>query len=505
MKKRQNITTRVLLIAAILVIANILTYSWFFRIDFTRDKRYTLSQATLTILHNLKEPVTITAYYSENSTPAVMRAREDFKDILTEYAARSGGKVVYNFINPNKNDSLEKTALRNGIEPFPLQIREKDEMKTVKIYLGAVVKMGEKTDVLPLVNPNGSLEFQLTQSIKKLSIDKKPMVGLLQGNGEPAIDELQQVDQALSVLYNFKPLTLSDTAAIPPTFKTLALVDAKDTIRPGQFKELDVFLARGGRLLVAYSGLQSALQNGSGTTLNIGLRKWLAEKDIVIEPKFIIDSYCGNITVRQQEGMLMFSNNISFPYFPDIRNFSDHPITNGLREVLMQFASDLKFTGDTNKVKYTPIAFTSDKVGLVSPPVTFDINHQWTKSEFPFSNLCVAATFTNAGGNKGARMVVITNGTFAINGSGKEAQQKDPDDIDLFVNSVDWLSDDTGLIGLRSKEIKPVPLKDISDSKKVFLKYLNFLLPLLLVVIYGIFRFQVRRRKRKKRMEETYE
>ena len=185
MKKRQNITTRVLLIAAILVIANILTYSWFFRIDFTRDKRYTLSQATLTILHNLKEPVTITAYYSENSTPAVMRAREDFKDILTEYAARSGGKVVYNFINPNKNDSLEKTALRNGIEPFPLQIREKDEMKTVKIYLGAVVKMGEKTDVLPLINPGGSLEFQLTQSIKKLSIDKKPMVGLLQGNGEP--------------------------------------------------------------------------------------------------------------------------------------------------------------------------------------------------------------------------------------------------------------------------------------------------------------------------------
>lgn len=505
MKKRQNITTRVLLIAAILVIANVITYTWFFRLDFTKDKRYTLSKATLNILHTLKEPVTVTAYFSENMPPAISQTRSDFKNLLIEYEARSGNKVVFNFINPNKNDTTEQEAQRSGVTPVMLNIRDKDQMKQQRAYLGAVVKMGEKTDVIPFIGPNSAMEYALSSSIKKLSIDKKPVVGLLQGNGEPAVEDLQQVDQALNVLYDFKPVNLSDSAAIPANINTLVLDDPKDSMKPGQLKQLDAFMARGGRLMVAYSGLQGNLQNSSGNALHIGLRKWLAEKDIVLEPKFLIDSHCGSITVRQQEGMLTFDNNVPFPYLPMIHNFSDHPITKNLASVLLPFAANIKFTGDTNKVKYVPLAFTSDKTGLQATPVMFDINHQWTPSEFPFSNLCVAAAFSNIGGNKNARLVVIGNGSFAFNGQGQQAQKQESDNIDLFVNAVDWLSDDTGLIDLRAKEVKPVPLKDLSDTRKVILKYLNFLLPLLLVVLYGIFRFQVRRIKRNQRMEETYE
>ena len=505
MKKRQNITTRVLLLAAIIVIVNIITYSWFFRLDFTQDKRYTLSPATLNILHALKEPVTVTAYFSENTPPAIAQVRSDFKNMLIEYEARSGNKVVFNFINPNKNDTTEQEAMHNGISPVMVRAREKDQVKQQRVYLGAIVKMGEKTDVIPFISPNSSMEYMLSSSIKKLSVAKKPLVGLLQGNGEPSVQELQQVNQDLSVLYNFSPLKLSDSVAILKDYKTLVLDDPTDTLKPGQFKQLDDFLARGGRLMVAYSGLKGDLQNASGTSLKIGLRKWLAEKDIVIEPKFIIDAYCADVTVRQREGMLTFENPIPFPYLPKIRNFSDNPITKDLNEVMMPFVSDLKFTGDTTKVKFIPLAFSSDKSGLQKAPIMFDINYQWKQSQFPLSHLCVAAAFKNVAGFKGSRMVVITNGRFAYNGQGQQAQKQESDNIDLFVNSVDWLSDDTGLINLRSKVVKPVPLKDISDSRKLFLKILNFLLPLLLVVLYGIFRYSVRRRKRNKRMEEIYE
>ena len=44
MKKRQNLTTGVLLMAAIVVVVNIFSYFYFFRIDLTKDRRYTLKR-----------------------------------------------------------------------------------------------------------------------------------------------------------------------------------------------------------------------------------------------------------------------------------------------------------------------------------------------------------------------------------------------------------------------------------------------------------------------------
>ena len=76
-----------------------------------------------------------------------------------------------------------------------------------------------------------------------------------------------------------------------------------------------------------------------------------------------------------------------------------------------------------------------------------------------------------------------------------------PDNINFMSNSIDWLSDDTGLIELRSKEINSRPLAQIDDAKKILLKYFNFLFPIILIVGYGIYRMQNNRNRRIKRME----
>jgi hypothetical protein len=72
------------------------------------------------------------------------------------------------------------------------------------------------------------------------------------------------------------------------------------------------------------------------------------------------------------------------------------------------------------------------------------------------------------------------------------------------VNAIDWLSDDTGLIQLRTKGVTARPLDQIADSKKMFLKYLNFSLPIVLVIVFGIIRMQFKNSLRIKRMEEGY-
>jgi ABC-type uncharacterized transport system involved in gliding motility auxiliary subunit len=101
-------------------------------------------------------------------------------------------------------------------------------------------------------------------------------------------------------------------------------------------------------------------------------------------------------------------------------------------------------------------------------------------------------------------IVLIGDGDFAVNGEGEGARQQSGDNISLMVNSIDYLSDDTGLIELRTKGVTNRPLKQLEDGKKAFLKYFNFLLPLLLVILYGIFRTQYNRNLRNRRMEEGH-
>jgi ABC-type uncharacterized transport system involved in gliding motility auxiliary subunit len=99
---------------------------------------------------------------------------------------------------------------------------------------------------------------------------------------------------------------------------------------------------------------------------------------------------------------------------------------------------------------------------------------------------------------------VFGDGNFPVNGEGQGAQQQQPDNINLFVNAIDFLSDDTGLITLRTKGVTSRPIDQVEDGKKAFLKYLNFLLPLILVIGYGIFRAQRRKMLRTKRMQKGY-
>nr|MDA3866532.1 ABC transporter [Salinivirgaceae bacterium] len=93
---------------------------------------------------------------------------------------------------------------------------------------------------------------------------------------------------------------------------------------------------------------------------------------------------------------------------------------------------------------------------------------------------------------------------FVVNGKGRNAQQQQPDNINFFANAMDWLADDTGLISLRTKGVTARPLDDLENGTKTTLKYMNFLLPLILIVLYGILRTQQRKHRRYKRMQPHY-
>lgn len=505
MKSKKSVFTYILLIAGVIVLVNILSDRFFLRLDFTADKQFTLSRATKDILGALNQTVTVTAYMSEELPSQFSQLRRDFKEELIEYSNRSKGKVMFDFVNPNKDDATEQKTMQEGIQPVLINVREKDQVKQQKAYMGAVVQYGDKREVIPFIQPGAAMEYGLSSAIKKMTVENKPNIGFITGHGEVSMSTMQQAMQALSVLYEASPVKLDDSALNLSKYKTIVIVKPKDSIPLLQFQKLDDYLGSGGNILIAMSHVTGNFQTASGAVLNTGLETWLDRKGIRVNPNFIIDQRCGNVMVNQQQGGMSFQTQIGFPYLPVISNFAQHPVTKGLTSVLLQFASSIDYSGKQNDVSFTALATSSEKSGTENPPLYFNVSRNWQQQDFPLSRLTVAGVLSGKiVGDKSSRIIIISNGDFPVNGEGREARQLPPDNVNLMVNAVDWLSDDTGLIDLRTKEVSSRPLDQLQDGTKALLKYMNFLLPVILIILFGLFRLQYRRNLRVKRMNENY-
>lgn len=504
MRTRKSILYSFILVIGVLILVNILSGTFFLRLDFTADREYTLSHSTKEILKSLKEPVTVTAYFSEDVPPELVKARRDFKDLLTEYASVSHNKVKFEFIDPSGKEELEQKAKQSGMQPVTVGSRQKNQVKQQLAYLGAVVQMGERTEVIPVIQPGAAMEYALSSAIKKISVVEKPLVGFLQGNGEPSVSAMSQVYNSLSVMYQVDPVFFSDTANNLAKYKTIAIVAPKDTLKAAYFQQLDKFLQDGGRLLVAFNRVEGNLSQGAGTAINPIFAKWLETKGILVEEDFVADASCGLIGIQEQQMGFTLTRQLEFHYFPVFRAFPKHPVTEGLEAMVLNFASTIKFKGDPSKT-FTPLLVTSEKSTSQPVPVTFDLNREWKESDFKMQNLVVAGAVEGKfGSSTPSKMIVISDGDFAVNGEGQQAQEVVADNVNFFVNCIDWLSDDTGLIELRTKGVTSRPLTELSDSTKLVLKLFNFLLPIILIIAYGVWRMNNNRKIREQRKETSY-
>lgn len=499
MKNRKQIISSILLIIGVVALINILSVNYFVRLDFTADKQYTLSKVTRNILKDLKEPVTVTVYFSKDVPTLLLQAKKDFKDILTEYANRSKHKVVYEFIDP-ADDQTKQKAQQAGVEPKVVNMREKDQVKQQMVFLGAVLQMGDRKEVIPVIQPGAAMEYDLTMAIKKLSVVDKPSIGLLQGQKEPDLAGIHQAYAGMSVLYNVEQVYLNDSSYNLNKYKTLMIVAPKDSFPASYLAQIDRYVKEGGNLYIALDRVDIDPQTNATFVVNTGLESWLKTKGVTIGEDLIVDQQCGQVTAQVGPGAYRI---IPFHYIPNVNNFADHTITNGLEVMLFPFISSMTFTGNSS-YSFVPLVFTSEKAGTQPASVTFDLEKEWTEADFPQKSLPLATALLPKSGKEG-KIVVVSDGGFAVNSNGQQQQQQlQPDNINFMVNAIDWLSDDTGLIELRTKGITTRMLSDLSDGTRTFLKYFNFLLPIILIVGYGFYRMNSNRKIRLKRMEGNY-
>jgi ABC-2 type transport system permease protein len=100
-RKKKDLITLVVVFTA-LVLINYLSGYVFTRVDFTKEKRYTLSPVSKLLLDGLPQQVKVTVYLEGSDLPpGFKRLQRATRDMLVDLQAYShGGSIQYEFINP---------------------------------------------------------------------------------------------------------------------------------------------------------------------------------------------------------------------------------------------------------------------------------------------------------------------------------------------------------------------------------------------------------------------
>lgn len=169
----------------VITLINIAGITLFFRIDLTKNKIYSISDASKKVVSTLNEPLSVNVFFTKN-LPAPYNSIELYlHDLLEEYSINANKHFNYRFydVNPIGDSESENRQLANNYGIYPVQIRliENDEIKFKQAYMGLVLIHGDIIEKIPTITSTDGLEYELTTTISKLnnkisallSLDKK--------------------------------------------------------------------------------------------------------------------------------------------------------------------------------------------------------------------------------------------------------------------------------------------------------------------------------------------
>lgn len=484
------------------IFLNILSAILFVRIDFTYNNRYSLSKVSKQAIKNIKEPVTIDFYLTEDLPQDIKKVAKEFISLMKEYKSQSSVPFSLNTIHPN-TEQKGNTALACGIQPILVELRERDMEKIQNIFMGAVIKIGHKQAVIPFIDLNTPLEYEITRILKQATDTVKPHIAFVSGHREASLGQMPQLINELSHLTDISVINLFSAGDLN-RFNVLCIIGPQDMYTPYEKEQIEKYLANGGRLFIALNHAVGQINESqhNGYINPTGVEDILADKGLKIQPDFVVDNNCGTMTVNQHNDFMSYQSKVSFPYLPMITNFSKHTITHGLNSIFLPFASSIEQIKTNTTYIFTPLATTSSLAGTKRAPIFFNLQHQWNRNDFNKPKSVIAALLTNDDNN--SAIVTITDADFLINDIGIYAHVLRQDNINFAINSIEWLADNSGLIRLRNKFTTFASLQPLDESYKNFLKYFNFLLPLSVTIIFAAFRFRTIRQRRINRSRHGY-
>ncbi len=551
----KSASVQTLLIVAALVAVNVLSAFVFFRLDLTEEKRYTLSDATRTLLAELPDDIHVDVYLTGDLPPAFKRLENAVRETLDEFQVQAGKTVTFRFIDPDvvtnvdeKNKLIDRLQQR-GLLPTNLVANEGGKRTEKLVFPGAIVSYkGKETAVLLLKGNKAAskedqlnqsyegVEFELASAIRKLTQTEgnRRRVGLLYSHTQVPPSRFADLLASVQQSYDLFFIDLSKPG--PITGLDAVLVPKPD--RPfsdDEIFKLDQYVVNGGRALFFVDGqrIDSVSNEGNyAQPLNLNLDELFFRWGVRVNRDVVKDMYCAPIPLNV--GNLGDKPNIQllpWRFFPLLNNFgtSGNPIVRNLDAVLGRFISTLD-TVQAPGIRKIPLLMTSPYTQVLKTPALISYNEARQQPDpqtytggvrlvgcllegrfqSVYANRILPGDARAAGfraSGEPSRVLICSDGDLVVNDVDYKRNTPYPLGFDRFtrstfankdfaLNAIDYLVDPNGVIAARTRSVALRPLDKIRlNANRTGWQLLNLLGPLALVGLVGL-AWQVVRRRR---------
>ncbi len=431
----------ILIVLAILVVANVLANRHNKSFDTTSNKRYSLSEQTAKIVKGLKQPATIT--YFDQSTKF-----DQARDQLDQYANLSP-KVHVEYVDPDKKPEFARAA---GVKNYGTTVvaigDRKEEAKGLSEegITGAFIR-DLKTSVRTICFVEGSGEHQTGDSDR---------------NGYSRFKELLGQDD-----YQSKAINLLTKAEVPAECTVVVIAGPDADYQQPEVDAIQKYVEDGGRALMMLDPplKMGRLEIADNEALNKVLEGW----GVTPEKNLILDLN----PIGQIAGL--------GPQVALVTSYDSHAIVDDMKRRATGFplarSLDIKNGDKTTVQKLFSSSDSSLATSKLNSPAIDPGDPKNIKGPLLIG---AAGTYNTGKENSQGRFVVIGSSSWAANSFITFNGNRD-----LALNTINWLASDEDLISIRPKERDDRRIT-LTQAQMRWLRITSqFLLPLL-VVLAGV-------------------
>ncbi|AAX18067.1 Gldg family protein [Borrelia turicatae] len=469
-----------------------------FKIDFTKNRAFTISKVTKDLISNANENIYIT-YYNSASLGNYFAFPEQIKNFLTSFADSSSGKVIYREIDADK---LTTPLEQIGIPSQQIDLREINQLSILKIYSGIEIIYEGKREVLPIVTEISNLEYDLASSLDKLINNTKKVLGLMFGDAKLKATHKNFIE-IMQKAFKTEVKEINPNNEALKDINGLFIIGSKE-INGETLRKIDEFIVNNGRVLLTTSKIDYNPQSPYTTTsikselFNLIESYGIKYNDNIILDKRAPSLFLGGNFQTYYPWILIDKSNIIDPGNPLLKNFYDAiiPWSNSI---------DLIEAKDNSDIKYLPL-FTSSKeswqvndeevasIAMHSFNVPKTFNKEDKQKILGYSIEGQIKSFYKDKKSENSKIILLGSSMifsdYMYNGS--------PSNFELAGRISDYLMQKEAFFSIKSREVRS-KLKFINSSKEMLnakfsLIIINLIILPIAIIIFGLIRFTKKRR-----------
>lgn len=566
------------LIAAFVALVYLST-QFFYRVDLTAEKRYSVTPATRTLLQDMDSVITVKVFLTGDLPADYKKLSIATRDLLDEFRSLSGNRVQVSFEKPGEDitNDTAKVALYDSLSRLGVVFEKTETIQSEKetnqlIIPSALVtfRKGQRPIAVDLrssrkifkqfnvVNDNSPqedveatrnaaealLEFKFADAIDKLTRKYVPTVAYLVGNGEPIDLKVNDLGESLRNEYRLAVFDIKKGYPDPAIIDALMIVKPTQPFTEEDKLKLDQYVMNGGKIIWLIDKLHAELDSlmrsqAEYTAFDRGLDidDILFKYGVRINPDLLQDLNCSKIPIvigQNTDGSPKMQR-VPWPYYPFLSAHGDNPISKNLERVLPIFPSSIDTVKAPGITK--TILLTSDTNSRrISSPAIVSINSvksdedllSFNKSYVPVAVLLegkFGSLYSNrisqqvmdsvqrvtgrpylAQANKESKQIVVADADIVTNAISQTAGPLPMGLLPLenyrfanrefFLNSIDYLVSRNKLYESRNKDFVLRLLdKTKVEAQRGFWQLVNIVLPILLIILFGVF-FQWQRKNK---------